>query len=291
MTNYTVNKYQSFVFNYPYTGVLLHINGLPPNVSFYLLGGSYKFEVDVITTVGVFNYNVLNSANVVVDTIQLTVNNVNPSQSFNLCLGDINKIFSLPAPPSGSWVYSDNYYPSFINISPFGFGLVTVGIASKIGEFNLLFQSTASPLTQVHLIRITVKSCLVERCKCTGLNECVVWLNPSGGWSSYCFKGKKTYGVNINNTKNFKTSKGEVRHYSRTDIYDSLLVLSGEIPVSDAPNVKTLKYAIQAYLLRVNGYVPIIIEEKDFELFTDKDGLMRYNIDCYLSNEIVIQTG
>lgn len=291
MAAYTINQYQAYTFSYVSATPGLHIQNVPDNIGFTNnFDGTYDFEVDVAGSPGVTIYNVLDALDVLVDTITLTINAVVPNETHNLCLSDINNIYPLPAPPSGSWVYTDDYYPSFIILLPFGFGALAVSIAGKVGEFNFLFQTTTDPLNEVYLIRIVIASCLPEYNFCSPYRVPILWLNPAGGWSTYCFKGKKTYGVTIGQSRQFKTPQKVIKHYSRTDIYDTIGVLSGEIPVSHAGFLKSLKYAIQAYIISNMGYIPILIEEKDFVLYEEGNGLMIYNLDLKVATEINVQT-
>lgn len=291
MAAYTINEFQAFTFSYVNATPGLHIQNVPDNIGLTNnFDGTYDFEVDVADVVGVTVFNVLNSLDVLVDTITLTVNAKAPDETHNLCLAAINNLYPLPVPPSGSWVYSDDYYPSFIQLLPFGNGILAVAIAGKVGTFNFMFQTTTNPLTETYLIRVVISSCLPEYNFCSPYRAPILWLNPAGGWSTYCFKGKKTFGVTIGQSRQFKTTTKTVKHYSRTDIYKTIGILSGEIPVTHAAFIESLKYSIQAYLITTSGYIPILIEEKDFDLYEEGNGLMTYNVPLKIATEINVQT-
>lgn len=291
MASFTINQFQSFTFSYVNSTPDLYIDNVPDNIGLTNnFDGTYSFQVDIAETAGITNFAVMDAFNIQIDTITLTVIAKTPDEVHNLCLGQINQLFPLPAPPSGSWVFSASSYPDYIILIPLGFGIVAVSIAGQVTTLNLLFQTTTDPLNETYLIQIVIEPCLSDYTLCTPYKAPIVWLNPAGGWSSYCFKGRKTFGVTIGQSRQFKTSQKVVKHYSRTDIYDTIGVLSGEIPVSHASFIKSLKYSIQAYLITTIGYIPILIDEKDFVLYEEGNGLMTYNLNLKLATEINIQT-
>jgi hypothetical protein len=291
MASFTINQFQSFTFSYVNATAGLYILNVPDNIGLTnLFNGTYAFQVDVAGAAGITNFAVMNSLNVQVDTITLTVIAKVPDEIHNLCLAEINNLFPLPAPPSGAWVFSGSYYPDYIQLIPFGFGIVAVSIAGQVTTLNLMFQTTTNPLSETYLIQIVIASCLPEYNFCSPYRIPVVWLNPAGGWSTYCFKGKKTFGVTIGDSRQFKTTQKIEKHYSRSEIYDIIGVLSGEIPVSHAGFLKSLKYSIQAYVISTVGYLPMLLDEKDFVLYEEGNGLMTYNLNLKLATEINIQT-
>lgn len=291
MASYIINEWQTFNFSYPSAALNLTILNSPPSIGFYNnFDGTYTFQVDVAGAAGITNFTVLDNTLTPIDTITLTIIAKEPDKIVNLCLADLNSFTALPAPPSGIWNLSNIYYPSFVQFLPFGNGIVAISIAGITGEFNFLFQTTTNPLTETYLIRVIIEPCFPSYEFCSPNRVPIIWLNRTGGWSSYCFKGKKTYGVTIGNSRQFVNTQRTIQHYSRTQVYDTLGVLSGEIPVSHSNYVKSLKYAVQAYIISTIGYIPILIEEKDFTLYTDGDGLMTYNVILKYATEIKIQS-
>lgn len=284
---FNVNQYQTFTFIYPDPTAGLYINNPVDNIGFYFNGTDYNFEVDNFTTVSSNVFDVYDSLGNPYDTITLNVLGVVPSFSIVACLSDSIPFQILPPPPVGTWEISGNYYPEWLNVYIAGFEVQTV---PTVGVFNVLFQDSGDPLNSVLLIRFTFTSCLTEYNFCSPQSFNVVWFNRAGGWSSYCFKGKKTYEVKIADKRIYKNSSGEQKYYNIDGVFDSIQVLSGELPISHADFVKSLKYSIQAYIKNSGGFVPILIEDKDFTLRTDGDGLFYYDISVKYSNEIMIQT-
>lgn len=281
----TINQYQARTYNYPNVTLGLTITPFQDNVNLIYNGVDYDFEVDVITTAGVYVFTVLDALLVPVDTITLTVTAVAPSITYNKCISESIPLTALPPAPVGVWQLSGNYYPEWL-ILAFGYAVPTVPV---IGTFYVLFQDSIDP-TQVYLIEFIFDSCLEEYDFCTPYDINIVWLNRAGGWSSYCFKGKKTYQVQIGNKATFKDANGLLKYYKVEDVFDAIAVLSGEIPVSHSPFIKGLKYSIQAFIKWTSGFIPILIEDKDFDWYADGDGLMIYNIQVKYSSEKLIQT-
>lgn len=289
MASYTINQYQYFEFNYADLTAGLYINNQPDNIGFYQLGLSYVFEVDVMTEAGVYVYDIYDSLNMPYDTITLTVNAVTPSIVHTGCIGDINQFTSvLPPAPIGNWILSGNYYPEFLFLVPPSGYLVP--IIDRIGNYYVLFEDDADPLNNVYLVKFELQSCFEEYDLCTPYKINVVWLNPSGGWSSYCFRGRKTYGVNIDEKLTFKDSNKIRKYYNNRNVYNTIEVLSGEVPLTHITYLKSLKYSIQAYIKIASQFIPILIDDKTFTLYQDGESLLNYNIVISYATEIDIQT-
>lgn len=285
MAVFTINQYQARTYIYPNVTLGLTITPFQDNVNLLYNGVDYDFEVDVITTAGVYVFTVLDSLLVPIDTITLTVDPVAPSIVYNKCISESIPFTALPPAPVGVWQLSGNYYPEWL-ILAFGYAVITVPV---VGTFYVLFQDSIDP-TQVYLIKFVFDSCLEEYDFCTPNDITIVWLNRAGGWSSYCFKGRKTYQVQIGNKSTFKDANGLLKYYKVEDVFDAIAVLSGEIPISHSPFIKGLKYSIQAFIKWTGGFIPILIEDQSFDLYTDGDGVMRYDIQVKYSSEKLIQT-
>lgn len=286
MAVFTINQYQARTYIYPNVTLGLTITPFQDNVNLIYNGVDYDFEVDVITTAGVYIFTVLDALLVPIDTINLAVTAVAPSITYNKCISESIPPTALPPAPVGVWQLSGNYYPEWLFLAFAGYAVSTVPV---VGTFYVLFQDSIDP-TRVYLIEFIFDSCLEEYDFCTPNDITIVWLNRAGGWSSYCFKGKKTYQVQIGNKSTFKDANGLVKYYKVSEVFDAIAVLSGEIPVSHSPFIKGLKYSVQAFIKWTGGFIPILIEDKDFDLYTDGDGLMRYDIQVKYSSEKLIQT-
>lgn len=284
---FNINQYQTYTFVYTDLTPGLYINNPIDNIGFYFNGTDYNFEVDNISTVGSIVFDVYDSFGNPYDTITLNILGVIPSITINACLSDRVPFQSFPPAPFSNWEISGNYYPEWLTPYLSGFAVENV---STVGTFNILFQDSADPLNAVLLVRFVFDSCLTEYNFCSPYQINIVWLNRAGGWSSYCFKGKKTYDVKIAEKRIYKNSDNVQKYYNISGVFDAIQVLSGELPVSHVDFIKGLKYSIQAYIRNSGGFVPILIEDKDFTLRTDGDGLFYYDISVKYSSEIMIQT-
>ena len=288
MTLYTINQYQYYNFNYPDPTLGLYMSPFNDYVGFNWNGSDYTFNVDKITTAGVYTFDIYDNTNTLYDTIQLTVTAVPVTITKNGCLSERIAFTSFPISPSGDWVVSGNYYPDWFLYNPsFGF---SVPIVSKVGTYYILLEDPLDPLNNVILLEFVFTSCLTEYDFCSKWKANLVWLNPAGGWSSYCFKGKKTYSVDIGERRSFKNSNNIKKYYKIKDAYDTVEVLSGEIPLTHLPFLKSLKYAVQVYLLRESGFIPVLVTNNQFDVYTDGDSLAFYNVSIQYATPINIQT-
>lgn len=288
MATYNINQYQYHQFSYADTTAGLYINNQPANIGFtFNIGVDYTFEVDVFTNAGSYVFDVYDSLGNPYDTITLNVGGVLPNITHTLCLSDELGRQFLPSAPVGSWQLSGNYFPSWLNL---GLGQYSITNVTNVGEFFVLFEDDTDPLNNVYLVKFVFDSCLTEYSFCSKWNANLVWLNLAGGWSSYCFKGRKTYGVEVGDKRMYKTSNRTRKYYNILDVYDTIEILSGEIPVSHAEFIKSLKYSVQVYLFRNGTFTPVIVTDASFTLYTDGDGLMKYDVAIQYAQETKIQT-
>jgi len=288
MTTYLINQYQfaDFVYSDPTNG--LYINNQPDNIGFYQSGVNYILDVDAYTTAGVYTLEVYDNTDTLYDTIEITVSPVIPDIIHTGCLGEVNQFSSmLPTPPIGAWQVTGNYTPEYLTTVFNGY---IVPVIDRVGDYYVLFETSIQPLLNVYLVKFEFESCFPEYDFCSRYDINIVWVNPAGGWSSYCFKGKKTYGVTTKEKKIYRDTNNVQRYYKIQDTYDTIEVLSGELPMSHVDFLKSLKYSPQAYIFRNSQFIPILIEDKDFTLYQDGDGYFFYDIKIKYAQEINIQT-
>lgn len=142
-----------------------------------------------------------------------------------------------------------------------------------------------------------VTNCYVDACEPDDSDYLlrIVWLNPTGGWSSYLFNQKKTYGVDIGGSRVFKNSDRETHYIQHDNIFDSVVQPSGLIPESHVDFLKSLKYSIAAFVYDgASGdditYLPIFNYAKSFELKKQSNGFYKYDFEFSYSAEIITQT-
>lgn len=286
---FTINQYQYYSsFNYSDGTPGLYINNQPDNIGFNFNGATYDVQVDRYTIAGTYTLDVYDSSDTLYDTIDIVVAPVSPDITHTGCLAETNVFGStLPPAPVGAWQVSGNYTPEFLFVAFSGY---IVPVIDRVGDYYVLFEDDIDPLNNVYLVKFEFESCLDEYSFCSKYDINLVWQNPAGGWSSYCFKGKKTYGVKMQDKKIYKDGNNIQRYYKIESPYDTIDVLSGELPMSHVDFVKSLKYSVQAYIFRNSQFIPVLIEDKEFTLFQDGDGYFFYNFTIKYSEEINIQT-
>lgn len=285
MTSYVINQYQQYNFIYPDITLGLYITPVLDNVGLIYNGTDYTFQVDVVNTAGVYYFNVYDSSDVLIDTIELTVQAVAVNITFTKCITESIPLQFLPPAPYGSWVLADDTVPSWLFVA-FGYAVPSVNL---VGTYYILFVDDLDPINSTYLVEFIFNSCLDTYDLCTPFDINLTWLNISGGFSSYCFKGKKTYGIDVAEKRTFKDSNNLKKYYNINGVYDTIQILSGEVPKSHLPFLKSLKYSVQVWIFK-NAWIPVIIDNGDFTLYTDGDGLGRYDIVVKYSKETLVQT-
>lgn len=142
-------------------------------------------------------------------------------------------------------------------------------------------------------ITITVVECSVGYTFCPADDVAnISWLNPAGGWSTYIFAGLLTKSVSMGGNTTFKDSDKVLKYASRTDTYISRVVTTGYIPKEHVDYLRTLRYAIQAYLYNeLTGLwdIPIIIEPDSFDEYDNKQNLYEVRLKFNYATELTIQ--
>jgi len=98
----------------------------------------------------------------------------------------------------------------------------------------------------------------------------IAWVNLQGGWSSYSFDGKKTFGVDIGDVSTFK--KGlELRRATVDNTYDTIEMSLSNKSIKDLMFIASLRYGIQAFLydpLTAQWSIPIILDKQSFPVYS-----------------------
>ncbi len=164
------------------------------------------------------------------------------------------------------------------------------GPNSIVGCYTFTFKDGVTTLFVLTICVFPVQSSIGE-CR-GGFN--IAWVNREGGWSSYVFGGKKTYGKDVGTVKTYKT-QGELKRSSVEDVYDTAEVAVFNKSIRDLQFISSLRQSIQAYLYDDNTKqwsIPIVLDRSSFPVYTtpfkqittEDKFLFRY------ANEIVIQS-
>ncbi len=122
----------------------------------------------------------------------------------------------------------------------------------------------------------------------------VAWVNREGGWSSYAFNGRKTYGKDIGEVKTFKSGL-ELRRASVEEVYDTIEVSVVNKAQKDLTFLASLRQSIQAFMyddLTEQWSIPIVLDKQSFAIYSDPFRALDINqkIVFKLAEEVVIQT-
>jgi hypothetical protein len=122
----------------------------------------------------------------------------------------------------------------------------------------------------------------------------IAWVNRQGGWSSYVFEGKKTFGMDIGKVTTYKKAR-ELKRSAVEEVYQTAEVSVANKSIRDLLFIASLRQSIQAYLwsdTTQQWSIPIALDKENFNLYSrpfkaievDEQFTFRY------AEEIVIQT-
>jgi len=218
-----------------------------------------------------------------------------PGVALELCIGDVIDI-KLPA-PVGEWTLPDEsqeqlFWLLFDETDVFG-------IASVVGIFTLDLIDTGNP-SEPYVIQITITACdlTLLDIDCKDRIILLYWYNQAGGWSSFPFITKKTYGHSAGNNTTFKTS-GLIRKFSsRDDKYKTYKLSTGYQSKQVHDHLETMFDSIQAFVAFPSALgsfadgieSPIIIDPKDINKYSDGSGNWETEFSFSIAQEKIIQT-
>lgn len=165
-------------------------------------------------------------------------------------------------------------------IDPDETGTFTIGISNILGDTGT--------------ITINVLDCAegFTFCPANAIAN-VAWLNPAGGWSTYIFAGMLTKGVDVGKASTFKDRNRVKKYAERKDAYITRVVTTGYIPKPQVDFLRTLRYAIQAFLYNDNTSawdIPIMLESENFDEYDNKQQLFEVRIKFSYATELFIQS-
>jgi len=122
----------------------------------------------------------------------------------------------------------------------------------------------------------------------------IAWVNREGGWSSYVFDGRKTYGKDISTVNTYKRGT-ELKRSTVEDVYDVIEVNINNKSIKDLIFIASLRQSIQAYLFddaTLQWSIPIFIDKDSFPIYTVpfKQIQVADKFTFRLSNEVIIQS-
>lgn len=194
--------------------------------------------------------------------------------------GDIGSLNVTPALPSwitiqpsgddtvqlhidtGAGTSGGDYYGSDYD----GTDYLTGGPNAIVGCYTYTFKDGAATLFELTICIFPIQSSIGE---CVGGFN-IAWINLEGGWSSYVFGGRKTFGKEIGDVKTFKKGN-QLRRASVENVYDvaeaTILMKSQK----DIDFISSLRQSVQAFLyseLTKQWSIPIILDAKSFTTYS-----------------------
>ncbi len=160
-----------------------------------------------------------------------------------------------------------------------------------LGTYDIYFESYDQ--TVIFYVRVNVIAEAYDvYANCCG-DRNLAWLNIQGGWQNYIFTGIKTFQVDVDGSKQFKTS-GLVQKHSQIDgVYNGEVITSGDIPQSHVDALDGLRYSIQAFLYNdaTEAWdIPILVDVGSFTKFKSRDKFFEVRLKFIYAEEILIQT-
>jgi hypothetical protein len=145
---------------------------------------------------------------------------------------------------------------------------LTSGINGIVGCHEFEFSDGVTPL---FTLRICVFPTQAVNNACAGDSAFnIAWINREGGWSSYIFEGKKSYGVDMGKVKTYKKNR-ELKRSSVEEVYNTAEVALANKSIQDMKFISSLRYSIQAYLWSESTQqwsIPIILDKDNFNEYS-----------------------
>lgn len=143
---------------------------------------------------------------------------------------------------------------------------LVASVNAIIGCYSFAFTDGATPLFDLELCIFPIQSAN-GICK-DGFN--IAWINREGGWSSYIFDGRKTYGKEVGDVKTFK-SGNRLKRLSVENVYDVVEVSISNKSDRDLRFIASLRQSIEAYLWSESTKswsIPIILNKESFAVYS-----------------------
>ena len=145
------------------------------------------------------------------------------------------------------------------------------------------FQGTA-------LIRVIVVESLYEEIDncCSDDNINIVWLNRQGGRGNFIFSQRKDFNVEIGDKKTYINN--DIKRYSEINkVYNGTKVYATGLTLNQIDFLDTLRYSIQAWVLKGTYFVPILLDISSFDKYNTKENMYEISLSFIYAEQINIQ--
>lgn len=207
---------------------------------------------------------------------------------------------------NGLWV-SDGVYA----IPPFDFAEILDPTLSFIvsWDLNLLglyplgtypLSITGSDGNEYFIIVEVVSACELQTYTldcCNALN--IVWLNREGGYENFIFTGRRQiFEVEEGEAIEFKTSSLTRKNAQIENIYNAVIVNTGDIPKEHLLKLASLRSSIQAWVYtELPGYIdfserltPILIDRESIIINDTREKIVQRSVRFIVAKEVVTQS-
>jgi hypothetical protein len=189
---------------------------------------------------------------------------------------------------------------SFVDPLPTWLTLTTSPITGTITSLILtdpplgVFELEINTLFGKDVIRFTFYDCsaVYDADCCEPCN--IFWFNQHGGWQSHIFDGVKTKILDAGSTRTWKQKQSngdlETKIQTRTDAAREFICTTKIRTKTQIDILDSLRFTIQAYLLKNTQYIPIIISNASITKYQSTDGIVTASVSFRFANEEINQT-
>lgn len=212
-------------------------------------------------------------------------------KTYNVQVGDFISE-TLPGSRLFSEGTSADWFTPIVN--PFISNLVGYTItAPGIGSYSVTFLELVEgePVTWTVVLNVIVDQYSLYANCCGDRN--LAWLNIEGGWQNYIFSGIKTFQVELDGTKQFKTSGLVQKHSEINGVYTGEIISTGDIPKAHADALDSLRHSIQAFLYNDETEawdIPILLDLGSYTKYKSNEKFWDVRVKFIYAEEILIQT-
>lgn len=207
----------------------------------------------------------------------------------------VNGLWTAPNTYASTPSWFTSYNDGFGNYSSWFF------VPSNIptGNYPISFSGTDGTeyLIVINKLATCVDNAYANKC-CDSTN--IVWVNSLGGFENYIFGGvRKVLELNDGDSATFKTQDLTLKNSQLQNIYNTVIVNTGKVPLSHLTKIESLRNSIQAwyydsalpaYYEYSNRFIPIILDREGMILSDTKEKIVERSVKFRIAKEINIQS-
>lgn len=169
------------------------------------------------------------------------------------------------------------------------------------GTYPLSFSANDGSGDEYFVIFEVVTACEIPTYTldcCGAIN--LVWLNKEGGYENYIFTGRRqVYEVEGGEAIEFKTANLTRKNAQLSNIYNAVIVNTGDIPREHLVKLASLRSSIQAWIYEgeLPAYIefderfePILIDRDSIVVNDTREKIIQRSVRFIVAKEVVIQS-